>query len=79
MFISLQICDLVVYSCATFDEERLRTILNVVANNAAMNVPSRGHLFAIRSASSGLTPTANMSEIFMGLTQVCCVHSTAYY
>ena len=53
-----------------FEEQRLRTIINITANNAAMSIPSSGHLLAIRSASSGLTPSANMSEIFAGLTQV---------
>jgi Zn-dependent M16 (insulinase) family peptidase len=56
--------------CAPYQEQRLRTIINIAANNAAMSVSNSGHILAVRSASSGLTPSASMSEIFSGLTQV---------
>ena len=59
--------------CAPYQEQRLRTIINIAANNAAMSVSNSGHILAVRSASSGLTPSASMSEIFSGLTQVCSV------
>ena len=58
-------------SSSLFEEKRLRTIINIAANAAAMEVSSCGHLFAIRSASNGLTPSASVSEILTGLTQVC--------
>ena len=57
--------------CAPFQEQRLRTIINIAANNAVMSVSNSGHILAVRSASQGLTPSASMSEIFSGLTQVC--------
>ena len=38
-----------------------------------MSVANCGHLFAIRAASSGLTPAASISEIFSGMTQVYTV------
>ena len=43
-----------------------------------MSVANSGHLFAIRAASSGLTPAASISEIFSGMTQVytVCVKKT---
>ena len=62
---------IILLRCAPFQEQRLRTIINIAANNAAMSVSNSGHILAVRSASSGLTPSANMSEIFSGLTQVC--------
>ena len=53
------------------DEQKLRTIINMAANKATMSVTDAGHMYAMRSASNGLTPAANLSEMFFGLTQVC--------
>ena len=53
------------------DEEKLRVIINMAANRARMGVNTAGHIYAMRSAASGLTPATSMSEIFSGLTQVC--------
>lgn len=52
------------------DEQRLRTVINMAANKASMSVTTAGHMFAIRSAASGLTPAASLSEMYSGLTQV---------
>ena len=69
---------IILCSSSFLDERRLKTIINIAANNAAMGVPNAGHLLAIRSASSGLTPSASVSEIFSGLTQVCAYNVHTY-
>ena len=40
------------------------------ANNAALSVADFGHNFAMCAASSGLTPSATLSEKLFGITQV---------
>jgi Zn-dependent M16 (insulinase) family peptidase len=52
------------------DEKRLRIIIKIEASKASMNVTAAGHLFAIRSSASGLTPATSLMELFSGLTQV---------
>jgi Zn-dependent M16 (insulinase) family peptidase len=43
----------------------------MAANKATMSVTDAGHIYAMQSASNGLTPAASLSEMFSGLTQVC--------
>eukprot|EP00731_Ephydatia_muelleri_P032052 Em0023g559a len=51
------------------DLERLRVLVNMAASNLATSISNSGHSFAIAAASSGLSPSAAISELFGGLTQ----------
>jgi len=50
--------------------DRLRTLINAIASDLAMSVPHHGHLFAMGTAASSLSPTGRLGELFGGITQV---------
>ena len=46
----------------------------MAASNMALSVADGGHKYAISAASSPLTPTSMLAEMFDGMQQVCvCV------
>ena len=43
----------------------------MLSSNLAISIADSGHRYAMMSASSGLSPAAQLTEMFSGLTQVC--------
>ena len=50
--------------------DRLRTLINSLANDLAMSVPQSGHMYAMSAAAKSLSPAAQQAELFSGLSQV---------
>ena len=50
--------------------ERLRTLVDMYASNMATSIADSGHLYAMMSSASSLSPAAQLSETFNGMTQV---------
>ncbi|XP_065648891.1 presequence protease, mitochondrial isoform X2 [Hydra vulgaris] len=50
--------------------DRLRTLINSAASDLSQSVAQSGHLYAMACAAKGLTPAAQLSELFSGLRQV---------
>ena len=58
------------YSPSFNNPERLQTLIKAYANDLAMSVAQSGHLYAITCAAKNLTPTAQIAELFAGMSQV---------
>ncbi|XP_026887832.2 presequence protease, mitochondrial isoform X1 [Electrophorus electricus] len=52
------------------DEERLRVLVMMAAQELSNGISSSGHMYAMTRAARSLTPTANLQETFSGMTQV---------
>ncbi|KAK3738451.1 hypothetical protein QZH41_017087, partial [Actinostola sp. cb2023] len=52
------------------DQDRLRTLINMIASDLANSIAHSGHSYAMSLASSSLTPAAKLGELFGGLSQV---------
>ncbi|XP_048577548.1 presequence protease, mitochondrial isoform X1 [Nematostella vectensis] len=52
------------------DQERLRTLINMLASDLASSIAQSGHSYAVSLASSSLTPAARLDEVLGGLSQV---------
>ncbi|XP_076838253.1 presequence protease, mitochondrial [Brachyhypopomus gauderio] len=52
------------------DEERLRVLVMMAAQELSNGIASSGHMYAMTRAARSLTPTANLQETFSGMTQV---------
>lgn len=50
--------------------DRLRTLINSYASDLAMSVAQSGHMYAMAAAAKNLTPSAQIAELFGGLSQV---------
>lgn len=59
-----------VYRADLKDKDRLTTLIRMTASDLAMSLANSGHKYAMTHASSSLTPAAQRSEQFTGLTQV---------
>ena len=44
--------------------DRLRTLINSLANDLAMSVPQSGHMYAMSAAAKSLSPAAQQAELF---------------
>ena len=60
------------------DENRLRTLISMMASSLSMDVANSGHSFAVSAAAASLTPTAQFSELYDGLSQVGVVNSVMW-
>ena len=52
------------------DQDRLRTLINMLAADLSNSIAQSGHSYAMSLASSSLTPAAKLGEMFGGLSQV---------
>ncbi|KAM5156938.1 presequence protease, mitochondrial isoform 1-T2 [Mantella aurantiaca] len=52
------------------DEERLRVLVKMIAQDMSNGIPDSGHLYAQVRASRTLTPAGELQEIFKGMDQV---------
>lgn len=51
------------------DEERLRVLVMMSAQELANGISYSGHMYAITRAARSLTPTADLQEMFGGMDQ----------
>ncbi|KAM9307679.1 presequence protease, mitochondrial [Gastrophryne carolinensis] len=52
------------------DEERLRVLVKMIAQDMSNGIPDSGHLYAQIRASRTLTPAGELQELFHGMDQV---------
>ncbi|XP_052833082.1 presequence protease, mitochondrial-like [Octopus bimaculoides] len=52
------------------DNDRLKTLIRMIASDMASSLPNSGHMYAMGQASSTLSPSAQWKELFSGVTQV---------
>ncbi|KAG8443350.1 hypothetical protein GDO86_011952 [Hymenochirus boettgeri] len=52
------------------DEERLRVLVRMIAQEMSNGIPDSGHLYAAIRASRTLTPAGELQELFSGMDQV---------
>lgn len=64
------LCLLLFFSPHFDDEERLRVLVNMSAQELSNGVSYMGHNYAMTRAARSLTPTADLSETFNGMDQV---------
>lgn len=60
----------VVFSPDLKDLNRLTTLINMAASDMASSLSNSGHSYAMKHSSAGLSPAAQLSETFGGVTQV---------
>ncbi|TMS09413.1 Presequence protease, mitochondrial [Larimichthys crocea] len=59
-----------IFSSPHFDEERLRVLVMMSAQELANGISSSGHSYAMTHAGRHLTPAADLTEMFGGMEQV---------
>ncbi|XP_072033741.1 presequence protease, mitochondrial-like isoform X2 [Amphiura filiformis] len=52
------------------DNDRLSTLVRMSASDLAMSLANSGHAYAMKGASSSLTPVARLKQLMGGMTQV---------
>lgn len=52
------------------DEQRLRVLVMMSAQELSNSISSSGHMYAMTRAARALTPTADLQETFSGMDQV---------
>lgn len=57
------------------NKDRLQTLIRQIAQDLSSSVPYSGHLYAMSSASEGLSPSMNQREAWEGLNQVLRMQS----
>ncbi|XP_048237962.1 presequence protease, mitochondrial-like isoform X1 [Haliotis rufescens] len=59
------------------DLNRLTTLINMAASDMASSLSNSGHSYAMKHSSAGLSPAAQLSETFSGVTQVTTMKKIA--
>ena len=59
-----------IYSPNLTSLERLHTLVDMYASNMATSIADSGHLYAMMSSASSLSPAAQLSETSSGTTRV---------
>ncbi|CAM4587891.1 unnamed protein product [Leuciscus chuanchicus] len=60
-----------IFNCPRFDdEERLRVLVMMSAQELSNGISYSGHMYAMTRAARSLTPTADLQETFSGMDQV---------
>ena len=62
--------DVAAHSLDTSNSERLQTLIQMTATDLANSVIQAGHQYAMGHAASSLLPSAQLGELFGGMTQV---------
>lgn len=67
--------DICILSSPNFkDEERLRVLVMMSAQELANGISYSGHMYAMTRAARSLTPTADLQETFGGMDQASLTH-----